>query len=65
MAEEKRDSLYDTLFRISQGDVELFKEETRDFLNVIGQYTDADVEEQNSIMANEVVNDEEVRATTV
>jgi hypothetical protein len=56
MSETKSDTLYDTLFKISQGNVELFKEETRDFLNVIGRYTGATVEAQNSIMTQEAAN---------
>ena len=31
MTESKKESFYDTLFKISQGDVELFKRERRDF----------------------------------
>lgn len=39
MSEEKKESLYDTLFRVSQGDVELFKEETDAFLTAVSDYT--------------------------
>jgi hypothetical protein len=54
MAEVKKESLYDTLFKISQGDLELFKEETKDFLNVIGEYTGATVEAQSAVIAEEI-----------
>jgi hypothetical protein len=56
MPEGKKESLYETLFKISQGDVELFKEETRDFLNTIEQYTGASVKEQELVVADEVTN---------
>ena len=49
MAEEKKEGLYETLFKISNGDVELFKDETEDFLSVVGQYTGAAVKMQRSV----------------
>lgn len=49
MAEEKKESLYETLFKISKGDVELFKDETEVFLGVVGQYTGAAVKMQRSV----------------
>lgn len=41
MTETKKESFYDTLFRISQGDVELFKEETKVFLTAVAARTGA------------------------
>jgi hypothetical protein len=49
MVEEKKEGLYETLVKISKGDVELFKDETENFLTVVGQYTGAAVKMQRSV----------------
>jgi len=41
MTEEKKEDLYKTLLKISKGDVELFKDETKNFITVVGQHTGA------------------------
>ena len=53
MAEERKEDLYETLFKISKGDVELFKDETEDFISVVGQYTGAAVKMQRSVARTE------------
>jgi hypothetical protein len=53
MTEENRESLYDTLFKISQGNIELFKEETKGFLTAIADRTGAAVQLQRAAVSLE------------
>ena len=39
--EEKKEGLYETLFKISKGDVELFKDEAKHFVMAVTQHTGA------------------------
>jgi hypothetical protein len=53
MTEENKESLYDTLFKISQGNIELFKEETKGFLTAIADRTGAAVQLERAAVSFE------------
>lgn len=51
--EEKKEGLYETLFKISKGDVELFKDEAKHFVMAVTQHTGAAAKMQRTKIESE------------
>jgi len=54
MTEVKQNSFYETLFKISEGNVELFKEETKGFLTAVAGHAGAAAQLKRAAVAPEV-----------
>ena len=53
MSKVLKDDVYDTLFRISQGDLELFKKTTSDFLQSVGATFSSDEKQREERMVEQ------------
>lgn len=53
MTETQKESFYNTLVKISQGDVELFKEETKGFLTAVAARAGASAQLERAAVSRE------------